>query len=434
MGRNADRVFHNNFSLATRTKSMLRASTVTTACCAAAVLGLAAVARSFSSSNPLFPGASHRSSSCNSDGAETKTVHPQQEGTTQSSNGRNFRTVQEEMQDNNTSLSVKPIGVVRSVYRLCVGTPRQGLLAPHARGRIEFTNTMESLAVDAVDGLEGVSHIWIVFVFHMNTVGRKQPAKIAPPATGGQQRVGVLATRSPHRFNPIGLTLAKLDGVVTEREWDDRRKKPMQRTYLKVSGLDLLDGTPVLDIKPYVPAYDAPLSDDPCILPSWVSQGLATQRTVELSDQAATDLRTILESDANALMFYGRAANESLEEAVASVTACIQEVLAMDVRSQFQTTRARQGHHKAERSQRLQPKQQQKEISRPSSSSSPNDTDSDTENTCTQQIDNLLVHFTVVASSDHNVKREESLGSGAEDRVLVQSVELFPQSTTATND
>ena len=109
-------------------------------------------------------------------------------------------------------VSAKPIGVVRSVYRLCVGTPRQGLLSPQSRGRIELT--VEN-ASDMVDGLEGFSHIWILFVFHLNTVPKNHkspPTKIAPPALGGH-KVGVLATRSPHRYNPMGMTLCKLDSI-----------------------------------------------------------------------------------------------------------------------------------------------------------------------------------------------------------------------------
>ena len=378
-----------------------------------------------------------------------------------------FRTVQEEMDEAGGALTVQPIGVVRSVYRLCVGTPRQGLLAPHARGRVEFEMDNAAMTRDAVDGLEQVSHVWIVFVFHHNTRGSRTPAKIAPPAAGGSRnkaRVGVLATRSPHRFNPIGLTLAKLDGVVTERQRSPGDQRPMLRTYLRVSGLDLVDGTPVLDIKPYVPMYDAPplvvpnnLDDknngtpvdrmdmasplpSDCRLPPWIQQGLAMRRPVEWSEQATSELRQILRNDENALEFYGRRSgwdDVSIDQTLRSVTACISEVLAMDVRSQFQTNRARSGQFKAEQSQRLRPIAGGEESGTTSSraddvenvaNENGNDCLQDRASdsaTCTQQIDNLLVHFSVVEKTSVHVQREESLGSGAEDLVLVQSIQLL---------
>ena len=148
------------------------------------------------------------------------------------------------------------------------------------------------MTADAVQGLEDYSHVWNVFVFHLNTVSKKKknsnnqsnsvPSKIAPPALGGT-KVGVLASRSPHRFNPIGMTLAKLERIETKRIYnqndledytdagvnsennnprDNRKKKKTKAsqlvTSLYLSGLDLVDGTPVLDIKPYVATYDAP--------------------------------------------------------------------------------------------------------------------------------------------------------------------------------
>lgn len=131
----------------------------------------------------------------------------------------------------------------RSCYRLCVGTPRQGMLAPHARGRIEL-----SVAEDALDGVADFGYVWIVFGFHLNTVGAKTRTKIAAPARGTTGRVGVLATRSPHRFNSIGITLAKLEGVeMVQRKNDRGRIKRIP--CIHISGHDLVDGTPVFDVK-----------------------------------------------------------------------------------------------------------------------------------------------------------------------------------------
>ena len=86
----------------------------------------------------------------------------------------------------------------------------------------------------------------IIFLFHKNT-NKAIKAKVKPPRLDGA-KVGVFASRSPHRPNPIGLTLAKLDGIIGNT--------------LLLSGIDLLDGTPVLDVKPYIPDYDKPLSID----------------------------------------------------------------------------------------------------------------------------------------------------------------------------
>eukprot|EP00536_Pseudo-nitzschia_multiseries_P007872 jgi/Psemu1/196647/e_gw1.190.68.1 len=140
--------------------------------------------------------------------------------------------------------------------------PCQGLLAPDARGRIELDKignsstaaTRGRIELDkignsstaaTVSGLEEFSYIWILFHFHLNTQSAKKErrfkSKIAPPALGGK-KVGIYATRSPHRHNPIGITLCKLDRIQVHGPHD---------VTLHVSGLDLVDGTPVLDIKPY---------------------------------------------------------------------------------------------------------------------------------------------------------------------------------------
>jgi len=343
-------------------------------------------------------------------------------------------------------LSVRPIGVVKSIYSLCVGTPRQGLLAPHSRGRIELSGLTFGLAKDSVMELERFSHIWIVFVFHLNTLSKNNQKwaspKIAPPALGGA-KVGVLATRSPHRFNPIGITLAKLDHVELK---DKSQAKGGSRVVLHISGLDLVDGTPVLDVKPFVPVYDSVspaqaqaytdsatamhngIEDASGVrLPPWVSEGLATRRSVTISNAAKDDLRHILQSSSSAnpstnrppLTFYGvRNGDRSIEEASDNILACIEEVLAMDVRSSWQTKKARQGRVRAQRAHRVKGKAQDnnddaatKEILPfiPPSSS------------CTQQLDNLLLHFTVTEAS--KVQRATSEGSGAEDKVFVDSIE-----------
>jgi len=134
----------------------------------------------------------------------------------------------------------KPIGHVKSVFQGKSGTPRQSGLSKYARAsltvnRAHFNNPDHSLL-----GLEGFSHVWLLWVFHADS-GVAIKAKVAPPRLGGT-RVGVFSTRSPHRPANIGLTLAKVEHVKGDT--------------ITMSGIDLIEGTPVLDIKPYIPAYD----------------------------------------------------------------------------------------------------------------------------------------------------------------------------------
>jgi tRNA-Thr(GGU) m(6)t(6)A37 methyltransferase TsaA len=99
---------------------------------------------------------------------------------------------------------------------------------------------------EAFSGIDAFSHLWIVFVFHGIPPGKWQPT-VRPPRLGGNRRMGLFASRSPFRPNPIGLSVVGLDGL----RWEKKR------LCLQLSGVDLLDGTPVLDIKPYLPYADS---------------------------------------------------------------------------------------------------------------------------------------------------------------------------------
>lgn len=140
--------------------------------------------------------------------------------------------------------TVDTIGIVHSCFPDRRGTPRQPLLCPSTRARIRFS---KSVPPAALEGLEEFSHMWCIFLFHENTnahLKKKKKktfkAKIAPPQLGGR-RVGVLGTRTPHRPNPIGLSVVKIVRV-------DRSKGEVH-----IAGADLVDGTPILDVKPYLP-------------------------------------------------------------------------------------------------------------------------------------------------------------------------------------
>ena len=141
------------------------------------------------------------------------------------------------------SLTCEAIGFIRSCYQEKFGIPRQPGLATSARAELYLTGPCH--CPEAVAGLEQFSHIWIQFVFHQTRAEGWRPT-VRPPRLGGKKRLGVLATRSPHRPNPLGLSLVKLETI----------RQQQGQVVLELSGIDLLDGTPVLDIKPYLPWAD----------------------------------------------------------------------------------------------------------------------------------------------------------------------------------
>ena len=136
--------------------------------------------------------------------------------------------------------TVSPVGIVRSCFKEKFAIPRQPQLAPAARGVLELLPPFDQ--GDAVAGLEQVSHVWLLFLFHQ-ALEDKPRLKVRPPRLGGNKSMGVFATRATHRPNGIGQSVVRLEGVEPGR--------------LLLSGIDLLDGTPVLDIKPYVPYADS---------------------------------------------------------------------------------------------------------------------------------------------------------------------------------
>jgi tRNA-Thr(GGU) m(6)t(6)A37 methyltransferase TsaA len=124
------------------------------------------------------------------------------------------------------------------------GVPRQSGLVPQLRGTIVLEPAYRN--PDALRGLEGFSHLWLIFQFH-RAVREGWSPTVRPPRLGGNRRMGVFATRSPFRPNNLGLSCVKLEGVRL-----DEKLGPV----IDVSGADLVDGTPILDIKPYLPYAD----------------------------------------------------------------------------------------------------------------------------------------------------------------------------------
>lgn len=138
---------------------------------------------------------------------------------------------------------MQAIGFVHSPYKQKFGIARQPGLVPAAHIRLHL---LPQYGADCVRGLSGFSHIWVQFVFHA-VINEGWAPLVRPPRLGGKQKMGVFATRSPHRPNHLGLSLLKLESIENE-------DKAM---CLHLSGADLLDGTPVLDIKPYIPFVEA---------------------------------------------------------------------------------------------------------------------------------------------------------------------------------
>lgn len=142
-------------------------------------------------------------------------------------------------------MELKTIAIAHTGFSEKFGIPRQSGLVKDAKGTIEFLSEYRSK--EALRGLEGYSHIWILWEF---SEAKKEhwAATVTPPRLGGKKRMGVFATRSPFRPNAIGMSVVKLDGI------EEDEKKGM---ILKISGADILDGTPIFDIKPYLPYADS---------------------------------------------------------------------------------------------------------------------------------------------------------------------------------
>ncbi|GAA6153606.1 tRNA (N6-threonylcarbamoyladenosine(37)-N6)-methyltransferase TrmO [Pseudoteredinibacter isoporae] len=198
------------------------------------------------------------------------------------------------------SIELEFIARVRSPYLEKFGIPRQPGLASGLHSRIELLG--EYAQADCLQGLEQCSHIWLQFVFHDSLETRWRP-KVRPPRLGGNKGMGVFATRSPVRPNPIGLSIAKIERIDTEH------------VAIDVSGLDLLDGTPILDIKPYVPYVDM--------------QGEAVN---QFAEEAPSALNVVFENGAREFCSLW----DTRQTSVLGLSELITQVLAQDPRPAYQ--------------------------------------------------------------------------------------------------
>ena len=141
------------------------------------------------------------------------------------------------------SIELHPVAIAHTPFKEKFAIPRQPLLAPAARGDIQLLPPYDH--AQALQGLEQVSHVWLIFQFHKALLEpeSRPNLRVRPPRLGGNKKIGVFASRATHRPNSLGQSLVKLEAV--------------EGTSLLVSGVDLLDGTPIIDIKPYVPYADS---------------------------------------------------------------------------------------------------------------------------------------------------------------------------------
>lgn len=142
------------------------------------------------------------------------------------------------------SHTIVPIAHIRSDFPTKFGIPRQSGLVHELRAKVVFEPEYRN--ADALRGLEEFSHLWLIWQFS-GCVGKGWSPTVRPPRLGGNKRMGVFATRSPFRPNPIGLSCVRLAGIEQDREFGP---------VLVISGADLMDGTPIYDIKPYIPYAD----------------------------------------------------------------------------------------------------------------------------------------------------------------------------------
>ena len=167
--------------------------------------------------------------------------------------------------------SFEPIGTIYSCFDDKFGTPKQSRVSPHSQAVLELNSELDVTAM--LEGLASFSHLWLVWVFHANQ-NSTPLKKVRPPRLQGK-KMGVFASRSPHRPNPIGLSVVKLDKILGHK--------------IYLSGVDVITGTPVLDIKPYIPTWDRVNEAND----GWLSEHPDTQYEVNFSALAQQHLEQL---------------------------------------------------------------------------------------------------------------------------------------------
>lgn len=205
-------------------------------------------------------------------------------------------------------MEITPIAHFKSPFTSKFGIPKQSGLAKDLPGRIVFEPAYRN--ADALRGLEGFTHLWMIWQFSANAHKANSPV-VRPPVLGGNEALGVFATRSPYRPNPIGLSCVRIDHIDL-----DTKEGPV----IHVLGADLMDGTPIFDIKPYLPYADChpEATGGFTDTRSWprlevrlaesVRRQLTEQEAATLADILALDPRPHYQKDPNRIygMPYGK--------------------------------------------------------------------------------------------------------------------------------
>ena len=220
------------------------------------------------------------------------------------------------MQKRKIQFGLDQIAILHTCFKEKFGVPRQPGLVTSAHGLIKFENDPDLRT--AIRGFEGFSHLWVVFIFHDRRSRTWKPS-VRPPRLGGAKRIGVLASRSPHRPNPIGLSVVKIVECRPDAEGGAE---------IEVSGVDILDGTPVLDIKPYL-AYADSIPD---ALSGWALEAIA-RVPVSFSEAGEASLK---------------ARAQSYPPGYEQLRKLIVEMVELDPRPAFQKTRLPPSHPGAE--------------------------------------------------------------------------------------
>lgn len=156
-----------------------------------------------------------------------------------------YNTLCDSSSNSLANITLTPIATIKSPYKEKFAIPRQPNLVNAACGKVIFSGDANN--EELVRGIEQFSHLWLLFIFH-GTQDQGWKPLVRPPRLGGNKKLGVLATRSTFRPNPIGMSVVKLEQV---------ERRSGGQLELHISGLDLLNGTPIVDIKPYVPYSDS---------------------------------------------------------------------------------------------------------------------------------------------------------------------------------
>lgn len=221
-----------------------------------------------------------------------------------------------------SSVEFKPIGIFNSCWLEKYGTPRQGIFAKKSKGIITLSCCPSSTG-KTLEGLEDFSHLTVLFLFHDNRDARSvyvndgesfklsylsDPSpKVRPPRLKSGTK-GIFATRTPHRPCPIGMTICKIEKIDTKKG------------LIEVSGIDLINNTPILDIKPYIPLYD---SVEFAKVPSWIVD----------NNESDKDIKVLITDEAKDSLFSLSNKLKLFKGDPESALSCIMETMKEDIRS-----------------------------------------------------------------------------------------------------